>query len=429
MVFTLSAGIFAGCGSSSSSEVSSKPSDTSATASSPSGEKVTLNFWHKDTGVKGDLFKKYADEFMKENPDIKVAITQARSDAYKEKLPIAFNGSDQPDVFFTWGGSWLKSFVDAGHVMDLTNKVDTANFHQTALKNAMYDQKLYGLPLGIDIGLVFYNKEIFKKYDIQVPKTFEELMATCDKLTANKVIPFVLANQPKWPGSFYFMYMVDRIGGKDAFDNAVNRTGSFAAEPFVKAGEYLQQMVKKKAFNPGFNGVAYDSGPGRQLLYTEKAAMLVLSNTFVNLMRTEAPEFEQKMGVFPFPTFEGGKGDASSLVGIAAPEWSVSAKTKYPEQSLKLVQFMASKGISQEYADTTGSQSARSDITSKDSFVNMMEKMVADAKSIQMVYDQTLPPELVDAHLSTTQEILGLTMTPQEAADKMEAKAKKVYGK
>lgn len=387
---------------------------------------IVLNLWHKDTGVKGELYQKYVDKFMAENPNIRVEITQARSDAYKEKLPIAFSGNQQPDVFFTWGGSWLGNFVKAGHVMDLTGQVDTANFHQTALANGEFDGKLYALPLGIDIGMVFYNKEIFAQHNLEVPATFDELLAVNQTLKDNGIIPFVLANQPKWPGSFYFMYLVDRIGGPEAYQNALNRTGAFNDEAFVKAGEAIDTLVSSGAFNPGFNGLTYDAGPGRQLLYTGQTAMMILSNTFVNLMRAEAPDFEEKLGIFPFPTVAGGLGDPSNLVGISAPEWSISANTKYPEESKKLLELLTSKEIAQEYADTTGAQSARSDVHSNDPFVQQLEEMTAKAAHIQMVYDQNLPPELVDVHLNTTQEVFGQTMTPQQAADAMEEKAKQV---
>ena len=43
-----------------------------------------------------------------------------------------------------------------------------------------------------------------------------------------------------------------------------------------------------------------------------------------------------------------------------------------------------------------------------------------------MPYDQTLPPELAELHKDTTQAIFGLDMTPEEAAKKMEEKAKEV---
>ena len=43
-----------------------------------------------------------------------------------------------------------------------------------------------------------------------------------------------------------------------------------------------------------------------------------------------------------------------------------------------------------------------------------------------MPYDQTLPPELAELHKDTTQALFGLSMTPEEAAKKMEAKAEEL---
>ena len=399
---------------------SSESSDTSADS------KITINLWHKDTGVKGALYEKYVAEFEKDHPNVDVVISQTRNDAYKEKLPISFSGNEQPDVFFTWGGSWLKSFIDAGHVLDLTGKIDTTPYIATSLGNAIFDGKVYGIPLGIDIGIVYYNKAIFEKYGLEPPETFEELDHICNVLKENGVIPFVLANQPRWPGSFIHMYLIDRIGGYEVFDESYAGDGSWQNEAFIKAGEMIQYMVENEWFNPGFNGVAYDSGPGRQLLYTQQCAMMVLSNTFVNLMRSEYPDFEKDMGIFPFPTVEGGKGDPSNIVGIAAPVWSVNSHTKYPELCIELVEYLTSKEICQEYADTTGAQSSRNDVTSTDSFVNQLENMTRNAAHMQMVYDQTLPAELVDTYLSSLQEVFGLTMTPEAAAAAMDETAAKL---
>ena len=50
-------------------------------------------------------------------------------------------------------------------------------------------------------------------------------------------------------------------------------------------------------------------------------------------------------------------------------------------------------------------------------------ELIGEANSIQFPYDQVLPPALGELHKDTTQEILGLTMTPEEAAAQMESKA------
>ena len=387
---------------------------------------IVINFWHKETGVKGKLFDKYVAEFEASHPGVDVVVTQSRNDAYKEKLPISFSGSNHPDVFFTWGGSWLKSFIDAGHVLPLTD-VDTSNFVPSALGNATFDGQVYGLPLGIDIGIVYYNKELFDLYGLEVPETFEELEHCAKVLKENGVIPFVLANQAKWPAEFWQMYLADRIGGPEVFQTCFNNEGKWSNPTYIKSLEMIQDIVKDEWFNPGFNGLAYDAGPGRQLLYTGKCGMMILSNTFVNLMRNEFPAFEEEMGIFPFPTVEGGVGDPTNICGIASPVFSVNAHSKYPELCTEFVEFFTSKEIGQEFANTTGSQCARTDVTSTDPFVNQLEDLMRGASNLQPVYDQTLPVELIDVYLATLQEVFGLTMTPEEAAAKMDAKAAEIY--
>jgi raffinose/stachyose/melibiose transport system substrate-binding protein len=399
-------------------------------AASKSKESVNIQFWHKDIGFKQQLYQKYVKEFEKQNPNIKVKITQMRNENYKSKLPIAFSGNTAPDVFFSWGGGWLHEFVKSGNVLNITDKINTSPFLKSALTNSTFNNKLYGVPLGMDMDFIFYNQAIFKKYKLSPPKTWNQLIKTCQVLKKNGIVPFTLANQPKWPGSFFFMYLVDRIGGPETFNNALSRNnGAFNDPAFIKAGEEIQKLVKLNAFNPGFNGLMYDSGPGRQLFYSEKTAMMLLSSTFMNLMRTEAPGFEKKLGIFPFPAYEGGKGNPSNMVGIAAPVWSVYSRTKHPNECIKLIQFLTCKKIAQEYADGSGSISARKDVKSNDPFAHKVEKLTKKAKHVQMVYDQTLPPELAQSHLSTTQEIFGLTMSPKAAADTVENKAKSVLGK
>jgi raffinose/stachyose/melibiose transport system substrate-binding protein len=52
-----------------------------------------------------------------------------------------------------------------------------------------------------------------------------------------------------------------------------------------------------------------------------------------------------------------------------------------------------------------------------------MAGLLSEASFVQLAYDQFLPPELAQVHLDTTQQIFGLSTTPEEAAQTMEAAA------
>lgn len=161
-------------------------------------------------------------------------------------------------------------------------------------------------------------------------------------------------------------------------------------------------------------------------MYSGQAAMMVMSNSFVNNWRQESPDFEKKVGVIPFPTVPGGKGDPSDVNAVTAPVWSVSSKTKYPDLAVDLVKELTSTETAQEYANKTGSVTAVTGVSSSDPFVKIFSDLAQNAKYMQWPYDQTLPPDLAQVHLDATQAIFGLTESPKDALKKVEDKAKEV---
>src|SRR5690606_2242409 len=273
-LFVLLGLVLAGCGG--------EKSETSKKAGSGSGDEAVLDLWYFDAGAREEVYKEAVERFEAEH-DVKVNMLQVTNDDYKQRVVVGMSGGNPPDVFASWGGGWLEEFANSGKLLDLTNEdIDYSRFVDVALENSTYDGKVYGLPLGIAPYTFYYNKEIFEKYNLEVPETYDELLAIIDELKSNDIIPIALANQPKWPGAFYLMYFADRIGGEEVFQNAYRRTGgSFEDEAYVKAGEYIQDLVKRDAFNPGFNGIPYDSGQGRQLMYTGEAAMMLITSGFV----------------------------------------------------------------------------------------------------------------------------------------------------
>ncbi|WP_240689083.1 ABC transporter substrate-binding protein [Ammoniphilus sp. YIM 78166] len=403
-----------------------KPAE-STPAAAPSGGKKVIEYWYIDPAQKEEVYLEAVKRFTDKHPDVEVKALHIPNDAYKQKLSVAMSGGNPPDVFHSWGGGWLKEFVQGGKVLDITGKIDASHFNPLALGNATFDNKVHGLPLGISLTQFWYNKEIFAKYNLQPPTTWDEFKQVITTLKENKIIPIALTNKTKWPGAYYLMYLADRQGDENLFLEAFNRTGRGFDDPdYVKAGQYIQELVDLGAFNPGFNGVPYDAGQGRQLVYSGQAAMMLMSNSFLNNTRQEAPDFEKNIDFFTFPTLPGGKGDASSLGASSAPVWSVSTTSKNPDLAVELIKELTSLETAQAYADRTASPTAINGVKYNDAFASRLVDIMGKAKAMHFPYDQTLPPELAELHKDTTQSIFGKTMTPEEAAKQMEAKAKEV---
>ncbi len=95
-------------------------------------------------------------------------------------------------------------------------------------------------------------------YDAAKTQTvFSSYANLLGKAQAADITPISLGEMEKWPGHFWWVYLAIRLGGEDAFLAAYDRSGSFSDEPFVQAGEHLEQLVALNPFPEGFLGLGY----------------------------------------------------------------------------------------------------------------------------------------------------------------------------
>ncbi|WP_208591244.1 extracellular solute-binding protein [Gracilibacillus suaedae] len=427
--------VVAGCGPSDSTNTEGTADDAtgetdkenSSENAESDGDQTTLTLWHIETGPSKESIEEAVERFEKNNPNVSVDVSQQENDPYKSQLSVAMGGGNPPDVFHSWGGGWLKQFVDSDQVMNITDSVDESLYNEAALSVSTFDGKVYGAPVSMDVVPVFYNKDIFEEYGLEEPETYNDLLEIVETLTDNDITPFALANQTKWTGSFYLMYLAERIGGPELFNEAFERTGrNFDDTAYVEAGKKVQELVEMGAFPEGVNGMNYDTGQSRQMLYTESAAMMTMGGWLVNNVRDEMPEFEDKLGFFLFPSIEGGDGEKNHVVGGVSPVFSVAQQTEHSELAAELVNELASLETATDMSNNAGSISAVNGVEYEDPYIKEMSEVLESSQAMQTYYDQTLPPELAQVHLDTTQALFGLSMEPEQAMAEVEATAKEV---
>lgn len=431
----------AGCGSAKPSETS--PSTTAVVSTStaaqsstaPKGDPVKLTLWHiQTTDPMPSIIEDSMKRFKADNTNYDVEVSVMQNDAYKTKLQIAMSSNSMPDIFFSWSGGPMNQYIDSNKLADLTTLMNEndykARFMDAAVNQATYKDKLWAVPVeNTSVAMFFYNKDLFAKYNLQVPKTIKELETVCDTLKTNGIIPFSLANKTQWTGSMYYMYLVDRIGGASAFNHAAGRTGSFENDAFTQAGNTIQSWVKKDYFNKGFNGLDEDSGQSRTLLYTEKAAMTLMGSWFLSTAAGENKDFMSKVGSFPFPAADGGKGDPNSVVGTVGDNfYSVAAECKDIPGAFKAITYLIDDTAVAKRIEAGRIPPVKGVKVSDPLLQNVLDS-VEKAPSVQLWYDQYLSPELGQLHKDTSQAIFGLAKTPEQVNKEMEAAAAKSAGK
>ena len=388
---------------------------------------IKLTFWHimNYEGPK-EVLEAAVKRFEAAHPGVTVETQTFANDAYKQKLPVEMASNTPPDVFFTWGGGMLAEFARAGRVVKLDQALSEDGWRKRFIEQALAicssDGSAYAVPLDLAVVPLWYNRELLAKQGVTPPATFAELLAACKKLRQADVTPLALGNQKVWPGAFYFVNLAARQGGTKLFlDAAVGRPGATLDDrSFVTAGENLRRLVDAGAFPSGFNGL--DDAAARTRFLNDEAAMYLMGTWLVARVKTEVPEFMDKLACVPFPSVAGGKGDASTVVGGVNCAFAVSSSCKHPELATELLRYLTAAEVVDGWCEIGRIPALKT--SEKQAFklpepTRQAQALLSKAAYLQPYYDQYLRPRLAEEHKKTTQGIFADTLTPQAAADRM----------
>ena len=148
-------------------------------------------------GPRGDNLQRYAKEFT-ELTGIQVESEQIPEQQQRQKVVIELaSGKPSFDVIHLSYHVQKRQFEKAGWLADLSGYMKDANltapdlvesdFSAAGLQYARNDKgQMLSLPWSVDYFILYYNKEIFQKKGIEIPKTLDEMVLAAEKLTDPK---------------------------------------------------------------------------------------------------------------------------------------------------------------------------------------------------------------------------------------------------
>jgi len=391
-------------------------------------DKVTINWWHISTA---DDQKAYwqglADAYTKDHPNVDIQITVLENDAFKQKLVTVMQAGDPPDLFQSWGGAVLWDYAKNGLVRNIAPEL-TANDNewkdsfaaQAALELYGQNGEYYGVPWDWGAVGMFYNKALFQQAGItDLPTTWTEFLDTVKKIKAAGITPIALGEAETWTGHFWWVYLATREGGQQAFLDAYNRTGSFAAPSFVKAGEDLNELIALEPFEDSFLGVNHPDSEG--IFGNGKAAMELMGQWAPGAQAQYSADGKgigaDNLGFFPFPMVEGGTGNPTDVFGGGN---GMAVGKNAPDEAVDFLKFLTSadnqKAGTFFFVPTVKG--------TEDAITDPILKQIVEARNtapyFQLYYDQFLPPAVGGAVNDAVATLFAATASPQEAAQAIE---------
>jgi raffinose/stachyose/melibiose transport system substrate-binding protein len=325
-------------------------------AANHGNKSVTLVWWHNaNQGAGLKLWNDVATEFHKKHPDVTIKVVPFQNESLKTKIPIALQSGSPPDVFQEWGGGQLVDQVKAHKVANLTKYVKPwiKSIGGSAAGWQVNGQQ-YGIPYNVGVVGFWYNKDLFAKAGISAaPSTWPEFLADITKLKNAGTVPIAIGGKDKWPDAFYWDYLAVKLCSKTVIQQSAV-SYNFSNPCWLKAGDYVQQLIDAKPFQDGFLATPAQQGATSSagLVANGKAAMELQGHWNPGVMQPLTPTntIPSFLGWFPFPNVPGSKALPGSLLG-GGDGFACSVKAPEP-QCAQFLQYIDSMSVQRRVGST-----------------------------------------------------------------------------
>lgn len=301
------------------------------------------------------LWRRLLEGFARQHPGLKVKLeigphsSTAFHDLLTQKLK---NQSPEVDVFLM-DVIWPPEFASAGWALPLDGYLPPAAreafLPATILANT-WRGRLYGVPVYIDCGLLYYRRDLLAKYGYKPPATWAELVAQARTIVAQEGRGLVgYSGQFKqYEGLVCDMLEFVWSAGGAALDPS-GRRSLLAAPPAVKAVGFVRDEIIGGAAPRGV--LAYQE-PESLSLFSQGQAVFMRNwpYAWALLADPDKSRVAGRVGLAPLPAFPGGR-SASALGGW---QLGISAFSRRPAEAWKLVQYLSSEVVQRRLALEAG---------------------------------------------------------------------------
>jgi multiple sugar transport system substrate-binding protein len=250
---------------------------------------------------------------------------------------------------------WVPEFARAGWLRDLTGALEKGEeqaFFHGPIEAVTYNGRLFAVPWYIDAGLLYYRKDLLKKYSRPVPRTWQELVGTAQAVMAGEknLYGFI------WQGKQYEGLVCAVLEFLHSNGGAVIEKGKPAiySPQNTQALGFMRDLIERYGVSPPLVTTATEE-PTRQLFGSGKALFMRNWSYAWNIFEREGSAVRGKVGVAALPSYPG-HGSASTLGGW---QLGVNRYSLHPEASEKLIQFLVSPAAQKILALTIGYKPAR----------------------------------------------------------------------
>lgn len=324
----------------------------SGCATSSSGT-VTLDFFQFKSEAVANFDQIIAD-FEELHPDINVVQNLVpdpdiaiRTLLVKDKVP---------DVLTLNGSGNFGQLAKAGVFHDFTGDpiLDDINPAVQEILDALgtfQGEEVNALGFANNADGIIYNKEIFADNGIEVPQTWDELIAACETLEAAGVTPFYGTLRDAWTSMPAFNAIGAQLGGEDFYPDLREEGADVGPDsPVSFSKNYAETMEKLKTLytfaQDDFLSKGYDDG--NAAFANGESAMYLQGIWAINPIVAVNPDID--LSVFPYPASD--DPEDTTLVSGVDVAITIGKGTPHFEEAMEFVNYLMSPEVIEPYSES-----------------------------------------------------------------------------
>ena len=277
------------------------------------------------------------------------------------------------------------------------------------------DGKIYCFPNGgVNSFGIVYNREVFEKNGLEVPKTYEEFDAVCETLKANGVTPIYVSMADAWTVNQIINGEWPNIlsanpGALEKLNKNEIRWDSLPE--FTEMFARLKSYVDKGYINADMSTAKYEMA--QKAIASGEAAMMYMGDWADPEYVKTAPEGEGKIGMFAAPSKDG-----NSRLAIAGPGgYYISNQSKNVDAAKDFINFMAEDDNLKKNIETRACTSVWKGIDAANLSETLKDTQAyIDAGNTEIHYNQTYVITPSDEANSAFLSVLLGQKEPEECA-------------
>lgn len=328
------------------------------------GEKVTLKVLVHQNPPMVAFMEAFNKKFSEKYPNITVdmsvvnandlsTVTQTRLTANDVDVVdmFGFANAAQPYMKNADPPNW-QTLIEAGYLMDITDQPFVKNFYEGAIKDGgTYNGKVYQVNLGgVSYSGIYYNKDLFNEYSLEIPTTWSELVAACETFAAADIPCMTAGGKDGWPifvgayGLIGSIYPDQAALVEGLWTGSIKWNDTKSMVMWDRMKVYAQEMME-----PGASGIAGDAAPGR--FASGAVAMFPGGTWYAAAIEAAEPAFE--WGYIPFPGSDDPE-DNKYLFGKYDQGWVIADKSPNKDAAIQYVAEFSDPANYQEWVNAVG---------------------------------------------------------------------------